>query len=128
MDNTDPVMKLAVERTLLALERTHLAWTRTVIVLMTSGFAIDKVTEFLHHERLNAGTALTTHTHVIGLVLLTGACLLLFIETIYFIRRSHELLKMYPERGVQIPSGIILSILIFLTGIEVIYLISTTNF
>ena len=123
----DPTLKLAIERTLLALERTHLAWTRTVITLMTAGFAIDKVTEYIHQERLSSGQAVTAKTHLIGVMLVIGACALLLIETIYYIRRSHELLKMQPERGWQIPSGTILSVLIFLIGIVVIYLVTTTK-
>jgi putative membrane protein len=125
-EGPDPAAWLAVERTQLALERTHLAWIRTVITLMVSGFTIDKVVEVFHQERLQEGKALLRNGHVTGLVLISSAALLLFMETVYYIRRSGELARMR-SRGVGLFSpGTILSILIFLAGIVLIYLISDT--
>ena len=125
-EGSDPGAWLAVERTQLALERTHLAWVRTVITLMVSGFTIDKVAEVFHQERLLEGKALFRHGHLTGLVLISSAALLLFMVTVYYIRRSGELARMRP-RGISLfTAGTILSILIFLAGIVLIFLISDT--
>lgn len=130
-DNTDGPpdtgLKLAAERTQLALERTHLAWIRTIITLMTSGFAIDKLLEVIHSQRVAMGKALTTKTHFTGFVMVLTGILLLVMEGIYYIGRHTELAKMRVSSAGHISRGVIVSVLVFLVGVMLIYLIIDTG-
>ena len=121
--DVDPRIDLAVERTELALERTHLAWIRTVVGLIVSGFALDKLFEVIHAARLASGQALIKQVHVVGLSLTIAGTLIMLVETIYFYKRTRILKQM---RGVNIkffPSGLIVSILIFLIGVAIIFML-----
>lgn len=114
---------LAVERTELALERTHLAWIRTIVGLITSGFAIDKLVEAFREKRLITGEALVSHAHVTGLVLTVTGTLLMILVTIYYIKRSRKLAVMRGEGLSRLPPGLALSVFIFFIGLVLIYLI-----
>ena len=117
----DEGLKLSIERTELALERTHLAWTRTVVTLIASGFAIDKIAETFHQNRLETGKALLAQSHVVSLVMLVGAVILLIFDTLYYIKRSGELASMKNEKRRAFPTGIILSVIILCVGLLLIF-------
>jgi putative membrane protein len=120
--------ELAAERTELALERTHLAWIRTVVTLLTSGFAIDKLLEVIHAQRIIAGKALTTKTHFTGFFLVIGGMFLLIAEGVYYVRRSAELAELRNGRSTHLLRGLFLSTLLLLTAGLLLYLIIDTDF
>lgn len=114
---------LAIERTELALERTHLAWIRTVLSLIASGFAIDKLVEIFHNNRLVTGKALISQSHITGIVLVIAGMLSLLVETIYYIRRSRQLKRLRDTKEQKLVHGLLLSVLLFLIGLVLIYFI-----
>jgi putative membrane protein len=119
----DPRIYLAAERTELALERTHLAWIRTVIGMIVSGFALDNLMEIIHSARLEAGTAWFRHAHLTGIILTMLGTLVMAFETIYFVKRSKQLYRMRGATHWRVPSGLIVSILVFLLGVLLVYFI-----
>lgn len=118
---------LAIERTELALERTHLAWIRTVLSLIASGFAIDKLVEIFHSNRLLTGKALVSQSHITGIVLVIAGMLSLLGETIYYVRRSRQLKRMRDSGQKRITHGLVLSVLLFLIGSMLVYFILSTG-
>lgn len=121
--DVDPRIDLAVERTELALERTHLAWIRTVVGLIVSGFALDKLFEVVHAARLASGEALIKQAHVVGVSLTIVGTLIMLAETIYFYKRTRILKQMRGANTVFFPSGLIVSILIFLIGVAIVFML-----
>ncbi len=117
----DPRIHLSIERTELAWERTHLAWIRTIIVLITSGFAIDSITEAYHQRRIEAGKALISQAHVVSLGMVLTALILLISEYIIYVKRSAELAAMKNQKKKALPNGIILSGIIFCVGVLLIF-------
>jgi putative membrane protein len=87
-ETADPRVDLAVERTQLALERTHLAWIRTTFAIITGGIAIDKGFEIIHQQRMLHNEALIRNAHFVGIGLTSFGTLLLFLETLQFVRRN----------------------------------------
>ena len=120
---SDPRIYLAAERTELALERTHLAWIRTVIGMIVSGFALDKLMEVIHSARLQAGTAWFGQAHLTSILLTSLGTLVMAFETMYYVKRSKELRLMRGGTHWRAPSGLIVSILIFLVGVLLVYFI-----
>lgn len=121
--DVDPRIDLAVERTELALERTHLAWIRTVVGLIVSGFALDKLYEVVHAARLASGQALIKQAHMVGLSLTIVGTLIMLAETIYFYKRTQVLKQMRGVNKVFFPSGLIVSILIFIIGVAMVFML-----
>ena len=50
VDDADPRVRLACERTLLAYERTQIAWVRTALALISFGFAISTFFSYLRES------------------------------------------------------------------------------
>ena len=116
-NDVDPLVGLAVERTMLAMERTQLAWVRTVITLITAGIAIDKV----HLARIIAGIAWQKDAHFAGLLLTsTGTALMAFV-TFLFILRMKELKSMRTSRHNLPQPGTLISIFIIVVGALAIF-------
>lgn len=123
MEEDDPRLELAIERTELALERTHLAWVRTVIALIASGFAIDQLVEIFRAKRITEGTALVRQAHFTGLLLTLSGTVLMIVATMYYLKRRRELAKRRHAKLSWYPPGIFLSLMIFLVGLTLIYLV-----
>jgi putative membrane protein len=71
----DPRVRLAYERTYLAIERTQMGWVRTALSLISFGFAIAKFFQYLHEQHPGKEPLLAPRTVgilmiVIGLVAL----------------------------------------------------------
>lgn len=126
MIDDDPRIELSVERTELALERTFLAWIRTVIALITSGFAIDQLVEAFRAGRLISGHALLKQAHVTGLVLTITGTVLMAVMAVYYVRRYRVLVKMRKGKPERLPSGIALSVVVFIVGITLVYLVAVS--
>jgi putative membrane protein len=117
--DADPRVDLAVQRTELAEDRTLLAWLRTAIALMGAGVAFDKGTEFLHEQRLAAGTALVQNGHVVG-PSLTAITTLLLLLVLWQHRRTHlELARIKGTAAPSFPPTAIAGVLVVLLGISV---------
>jgi inner membrane protein YidH len=56
---SDPRVQLAFERTFLAYERTRIAWVRTALALISFGFAIAKVLQYLREKQGETATAMS---------------------------------------------------------------------
>jgi putative membrane protein len=118
----DPRVDLAVERTQLALERTHLAWIRTTFAIITAGIAIDKGFEIIHQQRMLHNEALIKNAHFVGLGLTSFGTLLLFIETLQFVRRNKQLSAIMKKGYGVFSIDVFLSGMVLLLGLTLIYL------
>jgi len=117
-------LDLAIERTLLALDRTHLAWIRTVLAMIASGYAIDRVVEIMHAERLSTGKAWTQEAHITGIILVGLATVAIALETYFYVRRRIELLESHSTLKFRIPSSALISLAIFIVGCVVLLFVS----
>jgi inner membrane protein YidH len=64
----DPRVQLAFERTFLAYERTRVAWVRTALALISFGFAIAKVLQYLREKQGETATLMSPRA--VGLVMI----------------------------------------------------------
>jgi len=110
-------VELAVERNELALERTLLAWVRTNIGMIGGGFALDKGISAIRKARILSGEAWSSNPHLPGLVIIVSGTLLMLLFTIYYIKRSRELAKMRNRKKSFISSDYIISVMIFVIGV-----------
>src|SRR4030095_8770236 len=127
IEKPDTATDLALERTELAVERTHLAWIRTMFAIITSGIAIDKGLEIIHQQRLLKNDDLAEGGHVVGLFLTGVGTILLFTKTTHFVRRGKKLASLKQERFHFFTSTFVLAIVVFLTGLAMMYLMLTTG-
>jgi uncharacterized membrane protein YidH (DUF202 family) len=65
---SDPRVQLAFERTFLAYERTRVAWVRTALALISFGFAIAKVLQYLREQQGETATVISPRA--VGLVMI----------------------------------------------------------
>ena len=125
-DAADPIDKLSIERTNLALERTHLAWIRTIILLITSGYAIDSIAEAYHQGRIETGKAFHNQPHIVSMGMVFTSMLLLISESIYYIKRTAELKTVLKyQRWKVLPNGLILTAVIFCVNLLLIFYMLT---
>ncbi len=122
VDDTDPRIHLAVERTLLAWERTQLAWIRSIIVLFTSGIAIDRGFAVLHEARLITGDAWLRNGRLAGLIFTISGIFLITISILYYVKRITELQDIKGKRRRLIfDPAFILSLIILIAGLLILY-------
>ena len=126
-ETADPRVDLAVERTQLALERTHLAWIRTMFAIIAGGIAIDKGFEIIHQQRILHNEALIRNAHFIGIGLTSFGTLLLFTETLQFVRRNKQLSAIMKEKYHVFSIDVFLSGMVLLLGLTLIYLMMATG-
>lgn len=119
--DADPRVDLAVERTILALVRTQLAWIRTIITLMTAGLAIDKGFAALHNARMVTGEAWVKNGHLAGLVMTISGTLLMILVTTNYVMGLKVLNNLKGTKRKRFDPGLILSVLITLTGFLMLY-------
>jgi putative membrane protein len=109
----DPRVQLAYERTFLAYERTRIAWVRTALALISFGFAIAKVLQYLRAKEGEAATLLSPRS--IGLVMIAIGLLSLILAD----RQERRALKALRERCPELPTAIagIVAVLVALLGV-----------
>jgi putative membrane protein len=109
----DPRVQLAYERTFLAYERTRIAWVRTALALISFGFAIAKVLQYLREKEGETATLLSPRA--IGLVMIAIGLLSLILAD----RQERRALKALRERCPELPTPVagIVAVLIALLGV-----------
>jgi putative membrane protein len=109
----DPRVQLAYERTFLAYERTRIAWVRTALALISFGFAIAKVLQYLREKEGETATLLSPRG--IGLVMIAIGLLSLILAD----RQERRALKALRERCPELPAPIagIVAVLVALLGV-----------
>lgn len=107
----DPRVQLAFERTFLAYERTRIAWVRTALALISFGFAIAKLFQYLRQNRGETATMLSPRA--VGLVMITIGLVGLILAHVQERRALKSLLERCPELPVPI-SGVMVVLIAFL--------------
>ena len=96
----DPRVQLAYERTFLAYERTRIAWVRTALALISFGFAIAKVLQYLREKEGETATLLSPRG--VGLVMIAIGLLSLILADC----QERRALKALRERCPELPKPI----------------------
>jgi len=125
VNEDDPRIEIAIERTQLAYERTQLAWIRTVLALISVGIAIDKGTEALHEARVAMGEALVKDGHFSGMLLSISGTVMMVLTTGMNFLRVKELHQMHGIRRIIPYPVFILSCVVCLFGAAAIYFLSS---
>jgi len=109
----DPRVQLAYERTFLAYERTRIAWVRTALALISFGFAIAKVLQYLREKEGETATLLSPRG--VGLVMIAIGLLSLILAD----RQERRALKALRECCPNLPEPIsgVMTVLIALLGV-----------
>jgi putative membrane protein len=109
----DPRVQLAFERTFLAYERTRIAWVRTALALISFGFAIAKVLQYLREQQGEIATLISPRA--VGLVMIAIGLISLILAD----WQERRALKALRERCPQLPAPIagVVAVLIALLGI-----------
>jgi putative membrane protein len=109
----DPRVQLAYERTFVAYERTRIAWVRTALALISFGFAIAKVLQYLREKQGETATLLSPRG--VGLVMIAIGLLSLILAD----RQERRALKAVRERCPELPTPIagIVAVLVALLGV-----------
>ena len=108
--------KLAVERTILAADRTLLAWVRTSMALISFGFTIFKLLQYIY-EKGQTGLLREQTPRNIGLLLIFTGTIPLFFIMVEYIR---TLKRMGRKDNVFLSPNFITAFIIFLLGIVLI--------
>jgi len=109
----DPRVRLAFERTFLAYERTRIAWVRTALALISFGFAIAKVLQYLREQQGESATVISPRA--VGLVMIAIGLISLILAD----WQERRALKALRERCPQLPAPIagVVAVLIALLGV-----------
>jgi inner membrane protein YidH len=110
---SDPRVQLAFERTFLAYERTRIAWVRTALALISFGFAIAKVLQYLREKQGETATVMSPR--IIGLVMIAIGLVSLILAD----WQERRALKALRERCRELPPSIsgMIAVLIALLGV-----------
>jgi inner membrane protein YidH len=95
MPPLDTSTRLAYERTYLAHERTLMGWVRTALGLISFGFTIAKVFEYLREKEGAQATLLRPRT--VGIIMIAIGLVALALATIQHRRASRVLLERCPD-------------------------------
>ena len=117
---------LAAERTELVLETTQLAWIRTVLTFIATGFAISKGVEAMSKAGVITGQSLITNANVTGIILTITGTVMLTATTFYFIVRRRQLAKKKETFLYKIIPILLTSICTILLGLGLSYLLIVT--
>jgi putative membrane protein len=109
----DPRVQLAYERTFLAYERTRIAWVRTALALISFGFAIAKVLQYLREKQGETATLMSPRA--IGLVMIVIGLVSLILAD----RQDRRAVQALRERCPELPTPIagVMTGLIALLGV-----------
>jgi putative membrane protein len=110
---SDPRVQLAFERTFLAYERTRIAWVRTALALISFGFAIAKVLQYLREKRGETDTVMSPRA--VGLLMIAIGLVSLILAN----RQERRAMKALRERCPELPTPIagVMTVLIALLGV-----------
>jgi putative membrane protein len=110
---SDPRVQLAFERTFLAYERTRIAWVRTALALISFGFAIAKVLQYLREKQGETATVMSPRAIGLGMISI-GLVSLILAD-----RQERRALKALRDRCPQLPRPIagVVAVLIALLGV-----------
>ena len=100
VDDSDPRVQLACERTLLAYERTQIAWVRTALTLIAFGFAIAQFFTYLREQQGESATVLSPRA--VGLTMIVIALIGLTLAT----WRQERAVKLLRRRCPDLPAPI----------------------
>ena len=109
----DPRVQLAYERTFLAYERTRIAWVRTALALISFGFAIAKVLQYMREKQGETATLMSPRA--VGLIMIVIGLVSLILAN----RQDRLAVKAPRERCPELPIPIAgaMTILIALLGV-----------
>ena len=109
----DPRVQLAFERTFLAYERTRIAWVRTALALISFGFAIAKVLQYMREKQGETATLMSPRA--VGLIMIVIGLVSLILAN----RQEQRAIKALRERcpGLPAPIAGVMTVLIALLGI-----------
>ena len=109
----DPRVQLAFERTFLAYERTRVAWVRTALALISFGFAIAKVLQYLREKQGETATLMSPRA--VGLTMIVIGLVSLVLAD----RQDRRAVKALRERCPELPTPIsgVMTVLIALLGV-----------
>ena len=109
----DPRVQLAYERTFLAYERTRIAWVRTALALISFGFAIAKVLQYLREKQGETATLMSPRA--VGLIMIVIGLVSLILAD----WQERRALKALRQRCPELPTPIagIVAVLIALLGV-----------
>jgi inner membrane protein YidH len=109
----DPRVQLAYERTFLAYERTRIAWVRTALALISFGFAIAKVLQYLREKQGETATLISPRA--VGLIMIVVGLISLILVN----RQDRRAVKALRERCPELPTSIagVMTVLIALLGV-----------
>jgi inner membrane protein YidH len=110
---SDPRVQLAYERTFLAYERTRIAWVRTALALISFGFAIAKVLQYLREKQGETATVMSPRA--VGLLMIVIGLISLILAD----WQERRALKALRERCPELPTPIagVIAVLIALLGV-----------
>lgn len=110
---SDPRVQLAYERTFLAYERTRIAWVRTALALISFGFAIAKVLQYLREKQGETATLMSPRA--VGLLMIVIGLVSLILAD----RQERRAMKALRERCLELPTPIagVMTVLIALLGV-----------
>jgi putative membrane protein len=109
----DTGTRLAFERTFLAHERTQLAWVRTSLALISFGFAIAKLFQYLHEQRPEKAPPMGSAT--VGMLMIAIGLVALVIASV----QHHHALRALREECPGLPRSLayVTAVLIAALGI-----------
>jgi putative membrane protein len=109
----DPRVQLAYERTFLAYERTRIAWVRTALALISFGFAIAKVLQYLREKQGETATLMSPRA--VGLLMIVIGLVSLILAN----RQDRRAVKALRESCPELPTPIsgVMTLLIALLGV-----------
>jgi inner membrane protein YidH len=110
---SDPRVQLAFERTFLAYERTRIAWVRTALALISFGFAIAKVLQYLREQQGETATLMSPRA--VGLLMIVIGLISLILAD----WQERRALKVLRERCPELPAPVsgVMAVLIALLGV-----------
>src|SRR5262245_59963962 len=95
-----PRVQLAFERTFLAYERTLIAWVRTALALISFGFAIAKVLQYLRERQGETATLMSPRA--VGLIMIVIGLVSLILAD----RQDRRAVKALRERCPELPTPV----------------------
>jgi putative membrane protein len=94
---SDPRVQLAFERTFLAYERTRIAWVRTALALISFGFAIAKILQYLREKQGETATLMSPRA--VGLLMIVIGLVSLILAD----RQDRRAVQALRERCPELP-------------------------
>ncbi len=105
--------KLALERTVLAADRTMLAWVRTAVSLISFGFTIFKVLQYIQQENIASVVRAQTPRNIGIFMILVGIVPLLMA----MIQYRHTLKRLQAKGHLMFNPNFLAANMIFLFGL-----------